>query len=581
MIPNALVLGLSNREASPLKFSIAVLEKQVVELDDIICVHTNRPDTNELVRFYGVVDGVTTSLEGLSFPSDTEDFSGGLLPARLAYIAHVQVVRIVPEAYFPPMPGDPVFLCKADNGMLAEIAEALHFDQMENRIPAGLLRNGSPYYLNFDFINGSKGGHVNISGVAGVAAKTSCGLFLLNAIFNSGVLGSDKPNTRAILFNVKGEDLFFIDKGNKKLTDQDRVKYASLDLPAEPFQSVSFWASPRPESPDKPNLEQRLEGVNPYVWSIRQFCRDGLISFLFSDEDLDRGNISLVLSLVSAELRDLALEPENDGGNIYKGAHLVVPTYDHGGTTKTEVQTYSELVSFIRWKLLDDKDSAWIGGNTDGTLKAFLRRLRGIQEDVSHLIRGDQPAEHLKKYYLDPTKLDTHFTVIDINKLSGKAQKFVVGVILSQVFKFKEGTGRNPTYFIFLDELNKYAPREGRGPIKTLLVDIAERGRSLGVILIGAQQSASRVDEQVISQASIRIAGRLDGAEAQKAEYRFLNGASSERSLLLTPGSLFVSQPEVPAALMVQLPMPCYATRKEEQVEDESKKETNKKRLLR
>ena len=35
--------------------------------------------------------------------------------------------------------------------------------------------------------------------------------------------------------------------------------------------------------------------------------------------------------------------------------------------------------------------------------------------------------------------------------------------------------------FLVLDELNKYAPREGRSPIKEVLLDIAERGRSLGV----------------------------------------------------------------------------------------------------
>ena len=29
-----------------------------------------------------------------------------------------------------------------------------------------------------------------------------------------------------------------------------------------------------------------------------------------------------------------------------------------------------------------------------------------------------------------------------------------------------------------IDELNKYAPREGNSPIKEVLLDIAERGRS-------------------------------------------------------------------------------------------------------
>jgi hypothetical protein len=31
--------------------------------------------------------------------------------------------------------------------------------------------------------------------------------------------------------------------------------------------------------------------------------------------------------------------------------------------------------------------------------------------------------------------------------------------------------------FVVLDELNKYAPREGSSPIRDVLLDIAERGR--------------------------------------------------------------------------------------------------------
>ncbi len=44
-----------------------------------------------------------------------------------------------------------------------------------------------------------------------------------------------------------------------------------------------------------------------------------------------------------------------------------------------------------------------------------------------------------------------------------------------------------------LDELNKYAPKDSSSPIKEYLVDIAERGRSMNIILIGAQQTASEI----------------------------------------------------------------------------------------
>ena len=71
-----------------------------------------------------------------------------------------------------------------------------------------------------------------------------------------------------------------------------------------------------------------------------------------------------------------------------------------------------------------------------------------------------------------------------------------------------------------LDELNKYAPREGSSPIKEVLLDIAERGRSLGVVLIGAQQTASEVERRIVTNSAIRVVGRLDPAEASRAGVR-------------------------------------------------------------
>ena len=81
---------------------------------------------------------------------------------------------------------------------------------------------------------------------------------------------------------------------------------------------------------------------------------------------------------------------------------------------------------------------------------------------------------------------------------------------------------RDPIEFVVLDELNKYAPRDGDSPIKETLIDIAQRGRSLGVILVGAQQQASLVASEITQNAAIRIAGRLDAAEAERSEYGWL-----------------------------------------------------------
>jgi DNA helicase HerA-like ATPase len=158
--------------------------------------------------------------------------------------------------------------------------------------------------------------------------------------------------------------------------------------------------------------------------------------------------------------------------------------------------------------------------------------------------------------------------VIAINNLQDRAKRFVVGVILKQLLDQKDKEGkRDPLTFVVLDELNKYAPREGWSPIKEVVLDIAERGRSLGVILIGAQQTASEVERRVVANASYRIVGRLDAAESQRGEYGFLTDAVRARASLLKPGSMFIHQPEIPVPLLVQFPFPAWATRPEEVVQ--------------
>ena len=152
--------------------------------------------------------------------------------------------------------------------------------------------------------------------------------------------------------------------------------------------------------------------------------------------------------------------------------------------------------------------------------------------------------------------------MVDLHNLPDRAQRFVVGVTLKTEFERKEKAGTaKPLLFVVLDELNKYAPREGSSPIKEVLLDIAERGRSLGVILIGAQQTASEVERRIVTNSAIRVVGRLDPAEASRPEYGFLPAAQRQRALLAKPGTMFVNQPDIPVPLCLEFPFPAWATR--------------------
>ncbi len=553
---------LGTQEATPLQFWVAVKEGQVLRLDDVVGTTTERPDGGGKVRFYGVVDHVRTLHEGTEFDTDTFLAKSGNIPVAVSYAAHVQVTRLDPEDYLPPQPGDSVWRAVA-----ADLKQALHFDGMDTCIPAGIMRNGEAAFLNYAFVNGDKGAHVNISGISGVATKTSYALFLLHAILNSPATGSANQK-KALVFNVKGQDLFFLDKPNSQRERYERKKNSStngsqqdrltaLGIPVEPFRNVKFCAPPRKGAAQLTGtIDQRTDGsVVPYLWSVREICHDRLFRFLFVGEELERGNLIYLLGSVEENLYKLARQSNP------KACYLEVPE-GYGEDRKSRVATFEDLIELLEDRLLETED--WLARNSPSTGLALIRRLWGVRDEVSHLIRGDLSEAELAKYRLDPLGRDRLLTVADINSLGAKAQMFVVGVVLRRLFAEKEKLGKDPTIFVVLDELNKYAPREGRSPIKDLLVEIAERGRSLGIILIGAQQTASEVERRVVGQAAIRVVGRLDAAEANRPEYGYLPQSSRQRVLFMKSGTMVVQQPEVPAPILVEFPFPPYATRKSE-----------------
>src|SRR5437899_11908389 len=82
--------------------------------------------------------------------------------------------------------------------------------------------------------------------------------------------------------------------------------------------------------------------------------------------------------------------------------------------------------------------------------------------------------------------------------------------------------------------------------------------------LVGAQQRAREVERRLIANASIRVVGRLDAAEAGRPEYGFLPAVQRDRATIAKPGTMFVSQPEIPVPLVVEFPFPAWATRPDE-----------------
>jgi uncharacterized protein len=534
-----LVLG--SQDATPLEFWVGVREGERLQLDDLVLTRTLLPD-GDVITFYGIVDIVRKRFEGGQFDSDAFRVAEGTLPADVSYAAHVQVTRVEPEVFVPPHPGAPVDVVRGE-----EFRRALYFDRMERSVAIGLTRTGEPIHANLEFLDGTRGAHASISGVSGVATKTSYATFILYSLFHSDALGMDAANAKALIFNVKGEDLLWLDKPNAKLTPETQLEYERLGLPPGPFQSVAFFAPTRKGSDTPmPDTGSRQDGVHPYVWTLREFCRDKLMRFVFVEGDDARAQINLVISRVEHGLERAAREGDQTDAAV---------TVDG-----TRLSSFGDLVELLDSPALDGMmGNAPVAG---GTLDAFRRRLHAAAERMGHLVSGHSQA---RGRTIDWSAQQV--TVVDIHSLHASAQLFVVGVLLKRMMDQKERQGSSrPLVFVVLDELNKYAPREGWTPLHGVLLDIAERGRSLGVSLFGAQQTASEVERRIVGNAALKVVGRLDAAEAERTEYGFLTRVGRVRATLLRPGSMIVAQPEIPMAILLRFPFPAWATRKDEAI---------------
>jgi DNA helicase HerA-like ATPase len=551
------------------EFRVVLEEDEYLQLDDLIVVRTEVPKVGE-VRTYGVITEAEAVYEGAQYESDTHRIAElGIMPAAKVRTARVAVTRVDPEVWVSADPGEEVAPATGE-----ERRKALYADEMERPLPIGLGRDGAPVHVDLDFFDGRKGGHMSISGISGVATKTSFALFFLRMLTSTPeVVGSGAANLRVLVFNVKGEDLLWLDRPNASFEAHEgaREGWTALGVDPAPFPSVRFWAPPRRQSGDVvvPDTGGRFEGVEVFSWTPRAFIDQDLLEFCFTDASDTKNQIPFIRERVQLQLKRWAVGVDGMPGAVALRDPAQAPD-GHVWSRDDRIQAaqadvvITDLPSLVRALEVhlepddgSEADAAWTARVMPGTVAAFLRRLHAASARLGHLVRADADR-----------RIDrgaANVTVVAIQSLHEQAQRFVVGALLRETFKEKEDTGqRLPLSVIVLDELNKYAPRDGTGPLKDMLIDIAQRGRSLGVLLVGAQQTASRVAPEVLENAAIRVTGRLDSAEAERAEYGWMLPSTRARARLLKPGTMVVSQPAIPVPLVVTFPFPPWATRKEE-----------------
>lgn len=434
--------------------------------------------------------------------------------------------------YTPVKNDSPVSLANA-----AEIEQALGLNNIKNKLPCGFLKMYEghaaqeiilPVNLDAQFILGPEGAHLNISGISGLAAKTSYAMFLMKSV------QENFSDCAFVIFNVKGKDLMALHKPNSENVAQ---VYEKLNLSGKPFGNVRYYA-PR-------DSDGKVSAYLPQNDVAEYFSAGLLKRFAYVYED-DRESLEMLFA-------------------------------DIDDTT----QTMDSIIS----KVIDENDADFSGISTWENFLAKVGELsqkgnskeisvlswRKFQRIVNKAIKRDQmfiervTPENFECRLEDELKTISagSVSVIDIAKLSGDKQAFVFGDVLKTIYKLKLGEyDINPPskLIIFVDELNKFASKDAtkNSPILRQILDIAERGRSLGIILFGAEQFRSNIHPRITGNCATLAFGRTNVLETATKDYSALPATYKNILTRLEQGEYVIQNPIFRSLLKVKFPKPAY-----------------------
>ena len=445
----------------------------------------------------------------------------------------------------PEEPLQPVPLGRVHVATDADIAQALRMDAYlggsEPRgIPVGLYTSGgleAPVYLDADFLLGPEAAHLNLSGISGLATKTSAAEFLLASIFEH--FPSHKGRIAAVCFNVKGPDLCFLDQAGT-LDEQDLRRYDRLGVEPKAFARVRYYA---PFKSDGVNLNtlrthpDLVRAVEPLVWGLREVLD-------YAEVLLNRDDIDAKADAFIDFLSDRVVGREFDDG--FGGTHRVV--------------TFADLERLFR-AIFDGLELAGGGGRSDtwrthhiATIRKVRNRLSNISTRAKGLVTDDGPSSDLPWGGFE----DRAVYVVDVANVDPLGQDLVFARVVSKLREYLERRDLGvDAVVVFVDELNKYAPADGPDTyVKKMLLDISERGRYLGLVLFGAEQFRSQVHRRVVGNAGTIVFGRMDSDELATPGYQVLSPATKIKLATLPIGELMVRHPHFTQPIFVRFPRP-------------------------
>ncbi len=542
------------KEATSTGFYFWIPQDRLVETTQIVTCESDI--AGQAYTFNALVTEVYRQSRKRSMSSEVDEADGDVNhqpPFENDGFTYAAASILRSQVFSPPQERSPVYLASAEEARISYGAE----DIQEGRaLEVGLIKNGAnqiagPGMIDLDYLLGTNGGHMNVNGSAGRGTKSSFLLYINWLLLyrarqekQARPSAGDRLRVVPIILNVKGLDLFHIDRPSSRYRPEHLRDWQALGIDnPQPFQNVSFYA---PEALEGVIAVQTGRGghVEPYSWSLRDVIEKGLFSYLFAETDANDANFgALVLDIESWLTKE-----STDSGEVVRTLR------EEEGSS----QTFRELLGWVD-KRGEEGDGKW-RNHHPSTWKKLYRRLSKLVYECRGVLRIDDQRGHP----LIVTQADTSDPlVLDLFKLAGKPeiQRFVVATIFRQLVEARTGAkaGEGPIYLVTLDELNRFAPRGASDPITRLIEMVASEMRSQGIILLGAQQQASKVSEKVIENAAVRVLGRTGTLELDTTAWRFLSVSAKSKATVLPLNEKLVIQDNFREPMHIRVPFPVWA----------------------
>jgi hypothetical protein len=226
------------------------------------------------------------------------------------------------------------------------------------------------------------------------------------------------------------------------------------------------------------------------------------------------------------------------------------------GNKRYLVRSFADLEAWFR-----DVLSAMEGKNNEGwrthhiaTIRKVRNRLSNISTRCAGLVTDDGAVSDLPF----GTFQDRTVYVVDVASLEEDAQDLIFARVVTKLREHLEKRDLGVNHVIvFVDELNKYAPNDGQETyVRKMLLDLAERGRYLGLVLFSAQQFRSQVHRRVVGNSGTALYGRMDADELATPGYAVLSPAVKTKLASLEKGQLMVRHPHFTQPIFVRFPRP-------------------------